>query len=186
MVEGSAELSEPELETLRTGIRILALRRLGDPEAAEEVAQETLARALAALRNGRGPEEEGKLGAFVTGIARHVIADTLQARGRTVSLETAQTSDPEDSRPDPLTALIAAAEREAVRSALVRLSPRDQQILELCFFDGLKPQEVARRLGEPDSRIRKRKSRALERLRGALAEARGHETTAQPTKLVED
>ena len=72
---------KPELEAveqLRLGLRIMALRALGDPEAAEEAVQETLVRALEALREGR-PRDPEKLGAFVRGIARHVIAENPDA-----------------------------------------------------------------------------------------------------------
>lgn len=155
------------VERLRLGLQILALRALGDPEAAEEVVQETLVRAVAALRDGR-PRDPEKLGAFVRGIARHVIADTLAARRRRASLDDLPAADRGSDCENPLTSLISAEQRHHVRQALSQLSASDRQILHLSFFEGLTPVQIAQRLEEPALRIRKRKSRALRRLREAF------------------
>ena len=164
--------SGPEvLERLRLGLQIMALRALRDPDAAEEAVQETLVRALEALRDGR-PSNPEKLGAFVRGIARHVIADVHRARQRSAPLQDTPEAMHPTSGDDPLTALITAEERDHVRLALTRLSAGDREILHLSFFEGLTPVEIAERLGEPSLRIRKRKSRALNRVRRALLRGR--------------
>lgn len=156
----------------------MALRSLGDLEQAEEVAQETLSRALTAIRSGGGHIDH--LGAFVHGIARHVIADTIRARERFDGGDAiATTASP---MPDPLSAAITADERERVRDALDRLSDGDRTLIRLTFFDGLSPAEVAARLGEPSLRVRKRKSRALERLRRIFLGGAGHDSAASPTR----
>jgi RNA polymerase sigma factor (sigma-70 family) len=75
-----------------------------------------------------------------------------------------------------LDALISAAETDRVRVALGALSPADQHLLRLCFHEDRTPAEVAAMLREPADRVRKRKSRALERLRRAfLGDADGHD-----------
>jgi RNA polymerase sigma-70 factor (ECF subfamily) len=159
-------LGPEELERLRVRLQVMALRALGDPEAAEEVAQETLTRAVEALRRGQLREREN-IGAFVQGIARHVIADMLRARQRTIGLE-AVTEAAAAAPGDALSVLISAEERDRVRRALFQLSASDHKILHLSFFEGLTPAEIAERFDEPAPRIWKRKSRALERLRRAL------------------
>jgi RNA polymerase sigma-70 factor (ECF subfamily) len=161
------ELKPEAVERLRLGLQIMALRALGDPDAAEEAVQETMVRALEALRDGR-PSDPDKLGAFVRGIARHVIADTHRARQRSAPLQAVPEGELGTSKDDPLTTLITAEERHRVRLALTRLSAGDRQILHLSFFEGLTPAAIAERLGEPALRVRKRKSRALARLRRAL------------------
>ena len=169
MPGATSELGPEGLERLRARLQVIALRALGDPEAAEEAAQETLTRAVEALRQGR-PREGGEgehLGAFVRGIARHVIADMLRARQRTIGLE-AVTEAAGAAPGDALSVLISAEEQDRVRRALTQLSAGDQAILHLSFFEGLTPAEIAERLDEPAPRIWKRKSRALERLRRAL------------------
>jgi RNA polymerase sigma-70 factor (ECF subfamily) len=163
-----AELSADEIERLSTGVHIMALRALGDPCAAEEVSQETLVRTIQAIRDGR-PRDPGSLGAFVRGIARHVITDTIRASTRERRSSVASgisTGDP--AARHPLDALVSEEERARVRSSLMTLSPGDQKLLRLSFYDGLRPREVAQCLGEPAARIRTRKSRALARLRNAF------------------
>lgn len=178
-----AEPQPEALERLRLGLQIMALRALGDPDAAEEVVQETLVRAWEAMRAGR-PDDPEKLGAFVRGIARHVIADTHRTRRRSPSLEAVHPEALGSDRDNPLAALISAEERASVRLALSRLSAGDREILRLSFFEGLTPVAIAERLGEPALRIRKRKSRALGRLRRAFPRrqtANGHESAPSPT-----
>ncbi len=168
MTNHQAELSAVEIERLSTGVHIMALRALGDPRAAEEVSQETLVRTIQALRDGR-PRDPGSLGAFVRGIARHVITDTIRAstkERRSSVASGVSTGDP--AARNPLDALVSEEERTRVRSALTTLSPGDRELLHLSFYDGLRPWEVAHRLGEPAARIRTRKSRALARLRKAF------------------
>jgi RNA polymerase sigma-70 factor (ECF subfamily) len=154
----------------------MALRALGTLAAAEEAAQETLARAIVALQNGQ-PGDPEKIPAFVTGIARHVIADACRIRKRNLSLD-ALAETPPSSAADALSVLISNAERMAVRAALAQLSGSDRELLRLAFFEGLTPGDIAERLGEPVERIRKRKSRALERLRTMFLNVGqpGHET----------
>lgn len=168
MTNHQAELSADEIERLSTGVYIMALRALGDPRAAEEVSQETLVRTLQALRDGR-PRDPGSLGAFVRGIARHVITDSIRTASRERRFSVASgalTGDPAAAH--PLDALVSEEERARVRSALMTLSPGDRKLLHLSFYDGLRPREVAQRLGEPAARIRTRKSRALARLRNVF------------------
>lgn len=153
-----------ELEVLRAGIRLMALRALGNSEIAEEVAQETLVRAFHALRTSR-PE---RLGPFVAGIARHVIADIIRAKPREVSLDALTPDSEAQAGPDPLVALCEESERVRVQEALAQLAPNDRDVLRLSFFEGLSPTEIARRLGTPPERIRQRKLRALARLREAF------------------
>lgn len=183
MADLSDELSGAQLKTLRSGLRFMALRALGDVDAAEEAVQESLARTVEAVRAGRGPEP-GKLGAFAAGIARHVTADLQRARHRTVPLDEASPAAPASSDPDPLTALISADERGRLRAAMTKLSPKDRYTLRLTFFEGLTPSELAARSGEPAERVRKRKSRALQRLRRAFlgSAAQRHESRARPTE----
>lgn len=166
-----APLDRSQLEGLRRGLELLALRALGERAAAEEVAQETLARAVVAAERGT-VVQEGRLAAFVAGIARHVIADRQRDDAKRAPLSAA--AHLVSAEADPLSRLMTADERAAVHAALALLSPADRELLQLCYFDGLSPADIAAQLGEPAERIRKRKSRALERVREALARGVGH------------
>ena len=155
------------LEALRPGLRLLALRSLGSVDAAEEVAQETLARAVVSITKGH-PNDPAKIPAFVAGIARHVIVDALRLRQRAVSLEDVPPGSQSSRAADALDALVESGDRSLVQTALASLPAGDRDLLRLCYYEGLAPSEIAARTGEPADRIRKRKSRALERLRSVL------------------
>lgn len=167
MVESRAEIDGAELEVLRAGIRLMALRALGNGDIADEVAQESIVRAFHALRSSR-PE---KLGPFVAGIARHVIADIIRARPREARLDDlAAGLEPQTER-DPLAILCDASEQARVHHALGLLGTDDRNLLKLVYFEGLSLTEIAHRLGAPPERIRQRKLRALARLRVAFGES---------------
>ncbi len=160
-------LEAEELERLRSVLEIMALRALGDMDSAQEAVQETLTRALGALRDGRIRERD-KFAAFVHGIARNVISELQRDRQRFIELGTEPSSALVPDPPNALDLLISEHEEERVQRALLELTQSDQEILSLSFFEGLTPAEIAERLGEPAERIRKRKSRALARLRRAF------------------
>jgi RNA polymerase sigma factor (sigma-70 family) len=168
-LEAPQQLDPVALERLRFGLRLIALRSLSDAEAAEEVVQETLTRGLEALENGQ-LDDPHKLGAYFRGICHHVIVDMIRARQRTTSLDTLPEISNGDSSADALQTLISDEQRARVVRALSELSPVSRECLRLSFYEGLKPAEVAARLGEPGPRIRKRRSRALQHLREVFFE----------------
>lgn len=157
------------------GIRLIAMRALGDPALADEVAQESVTRAIASLATAR-EQPIIDVGGFVFGIARHLIADVHRARGRTQSLDSVP--EPRTQSPTALEIVIADEDARKVRSALHELAPSDRNLLRLFYVDGLDADEIGQRLGETSVTIRKRKSRALERLRRAFT---GHESSISST-----
>ncbi len=165
MPETPSNAADVDLELLRSGILLMALRALGDPEAAEEVAQESLSRAVDVIRS---PGATANLGAYVAGIARHVIADHFRAKERVGSISREAFEAVRDDSTDPLTVLCSEEAIANVRGALAGLAPADRELVALCYFDDLSPTEIAKRLGVPPERIRQRKLRALQRLRAVF------------------
>jgi RNA polymerase sigma factor (sigma-70 family) len=158
-------LTDEELARLGAGLRILALREVGDADVAADVVQETLARTSLAVAAGR-LRERAALGAFARETARHVIADVRRRAGRVVPLDTsAAASSVAASDADALDGLIASEDLARVKTVLEELSESDREILRLSYEDGLTPGEIATRLRARSDRIRQRKHRALERLR---------------------
>ncbi len=152
-------------ELLRCGLEYVALRALGDREEARDALQETVARTLEAVRKGSVPPGV-RLPAFAYGVLRHVIADTLQRqRIAPISVDPELAQAPE---PSPLEQLVTAEEEAVLHRALAELRQEDRELLERCFVHGERVADVARVLGVPAARVRKRKSRALERLRALL------------------
>jgi RNA polymerase sigma-70 factor (ECF subfamily) len=162
------------------GLLLVAVRALGDMDEARDAVQETMARALEALRGNRVPVGV-VLEAFVYGICRHVIADVQRRRVRERGTVGDVGALPAPI-PSALDALVSAEERDAVARALAALPAADRDLLERCFVRGERVAAIAARQGEPAERIRKRKSRALERLREKLrCPAGGHGTPSLPT-----
>lgn len=184
MSQSTFQLDDRTLGLLRSGLRIVALRSLGDPEAAEEAAQEALVRGLDALKNDRIENPE-KLGAYFRGIVRHVIADRLRESKRTISLERLPEYPAKNPAGNTLERLITEEQRKAVARVIPKLSRQARECLYLSFVEGLPPREIAKKLGEPASRIRKRRSRALQKIREILRDGTGpggrHETEPKDT-----
>lgn len=169
-------------ESLSAGLTLLAMRALGNREDAADAAQETLVRALEAIRERRIPTD-APLGAFIYGIARHVIADVIRKRVREGPC--AGCEGLVATEPSPLDALILREERDRVTIALTRLSEEDRALLRDCYVDGHRIVDIAGGDGEPAERIRKRKSRALARLRAELGILpRGHVSKVNPMDRV--
>ena len=174
-----AGITPRQLDTLRNGLRIMALRALGNADAADDVVQETLLRALTAV-TAEIAADSVRLGAFMGGIARHVIVDMKRRDQRFSPLHEKWSGCVDASALDEV---LRDEERAAVMEALVQLPVSDQELLRACFFEGLTPSEVAVRVNSSPETVRKRKSRALERLRRIFQVSR-HAEVAAPSKRV--
>ena len=169
-VVSESERLTAELERLRPGLRIIALRMLGDPDAADDAVQETLSRAVVAIEESRLADPT-KLAAYVAGIARHVCSHVIRDRKDTTTLDGFR-----DERPDPLDSLISAAELAQLRRAFSSLSAVDRQLLREQFADHTAKTESV------SARVRKQKSRALARLRRAFFGTRHEPPTGGTTE----
>lgn len=142
-------------------VRLMALARTRDRELALDIAQDTIAEVLVALREGRLRDQE-KLAGFVYSTARNRISDHYRVRGRRPREEPLDEDPPSEAPDDPLEHAEQAAQ---VRAALATLPATDRQILLLTLVDGLKPGAIALRLALSDEVVRARKSRAIRKVR---------------------
>ena len=143
-----------------------ATRRLG-PEDAKDAVSETFARAVRRIDGFRW--SGGGFDAWLYGIIRHVVTDAQRVAYRRPP--GGELDDRACDSPGPLDHVLGEEEAAAVRRAFVRLSPSDQELLELRVVGGLSADETARVLGKRPGAVRMAQSRALERLRGLLDEA---------------
>jgi RNA polymerase sigma-70 factor (ECF subfamily) len=111
----------------------------------EDARQETFVRVLAALKQKGGLESPAALGAFVNGVCNNVLFETYRAGSRVTPLDE-EHDEPDEQRPTAELTLIAAQERAKVREALAGLTPKDQEILRLLFFEERDKDEVCRTL----------------------------------------
>lgn len=156
------------IEAFRERLRLFAARRLRDWSAAEDVAQEALARALEAMRAGR-IEDPAALPGFLFQTALHVCLRRIRSAGRERrALQRFSGGGEGDGGQSPLAALLSAERRSRVLQALERVEPDDRRLLELTFRDELDSEEIGRRLGLTPGAVRVRRHRAIRRLAETL------------------
>ena len=160
IVAGDAQAEEDLILRFQPAIRAF-LNARARPDLVDEVSQETMIGVICAIRAGK-LREAGSLGAFVYGTAKRQLADAARKRAR-------DTGDPlpEDYRhpsPGAEPALLVAARRE-----IESLNETDRRIVSLTLIDGFRADEVAAALGVSAEVVRKRKSRALQKITEKLA-----------------
>ena len=148
------------------GIYRYALRLLGDADQAEDCVAETFSRFLNALHQGRGPRQY--IQAYLYRVAHNWITDSYRRVGPV--LVELQASQHADSGPDPDSSLAATDEREAVRAALIQLTPDQRQVIVLKYLEEWSNQEVAEALGKHVGAIKALQHRAINTLRRFLVE----------------
>lgn len=159
-----ARLAESDIaERFWERIRIFAARRLRDPAAAQDVAQETLRRVVDALRAGRVEDMEALPG-FVFQTARHICLQRHRSAIREERALSRWVQRDQTAEPDALVALISEERCAAVRRALEALEDDDRTLLRVLFFERLETADVADRMGISAGALRVRKHRALLRL----------------------
>ena len=138
-------------------------RRMGDPEAAEEVAQESFVRAYFRLNTLKKGDA---FFSWLLGIAQRVMLETFRRHRRERSLSEA--ADPIDPSTD------AATEGDSeLAEAVAALPDVYREVTVLRYFGGLSCAEVSGRLGVPLGTVTKRLSRAYGLLRESLASPDG-------------
>ena len=149
----------------------LALRIVGDPAAAEEV---TLDVYTEAWRRARSFDpHRGSTLTWLLMLTRSRAIDCLRfGANRRRKQETIeglwQMPDTDASVED---ACPIADQRRRVRAALGRLNAAERQTIELTFFDGLTPAELAKRLNQPLATVRTWIRLAFMKLREELGRA---------------
>ena len=160
LAAGNAAAEEEFVLLYRPRVLCVLRARLRDWEMARELADEALMGALQALRGGR-LKEPSRLSAFVAGTARNVANNHLRARQRQPRPEPLEDEVPGE---DPVAAMEEAERLEQVRRAIAALDQVDRAVLDLTLAQGMKPGEIARRLGLSADVVRARKSRAIRKV----------------------
>ena len=149
------------------GVYGAALRILGDPARAQDVAQDVF---LRVWRNpSRFDSRRGELGSYLRLMARSRALDLWregQAAGRAgdrLKLVVAQQEPRSEERPSE--AAERGEERSAVREALKRLPAPQREALVLAYWGGLTADEIARRSGVPVGTAKSRLRLGLSKLR---------------------
>ena len=149
----------------------LALRILGDREAAEEVVQDAF---VAVWRSAESFDPgNGRLYSWLLKITRNRAIDELRRRGSPARNPNARgrssegEADPAQDQEAPEAAR-ASELRSVVGGALEGL-PRDQrEVLEMAYMRGWSQREIAERTGIPLGTVKTRTRLALKKLRNVL------------------
>ncbi|HZK51290.1 MAG TPA: sigma-70 family RNA polymerase sigma factor [Actinomycetota bacterium] len=149
----------------------LALTIVKDAAVAEEISQETMARAWE--HAGAYDARRGRVDTWLLTIARNLSIDARRVRAREVT-------DYDDeamlrlisSEPDPEGRGVLADEIRRLHKAIVELSEEQRRVLLLATFQGLSGKEVSEAEGIPLGTAKTRLHAAMLNLRAALEVSR--------------
>ena len=141
----------------------------GSAADAEEAAQDGFLKAFGALRRFR---EGAPFRPWLLRIVANEARNRRRAVGRRAALELRGGEERlrADAAPSPEASLLAASERAALLAAIEALPERDRLVIACRHLLELSEAETAAALGCRPGTVQSRLSRALERLRAAVAE----------------
>jgi RNA polymerase sigma-70 factor (ECF subfamily) len=154
------------VEAYQKPVYNLCYRMLGEPEAAEDAAQDTF---LKAYQNLARYDVERPFATWLLSIAAHHCIDKLRRR-KFVSFsidddEDGQTELPDRSAPDPETEAVRKQERELLHGILQSLDPVDRAAVVMRYWHDASEAEIAQTLKLTVPAVKSR----LHRARRALA-----------------
>jgi RNA polymerase sigma-70 factor (ECF subfamily) len=149
----------------------LALKMLGERNAAEEIVQEAYWRVW--KRATTFELQRGQFTAWLFGIVHNLAIDEMRrrkVRPNTISTDAEEDAILElpDTGMDVAEAAFQSVTGEQVRMALKNLPDSQRSVIELAYFEGLTHQEIASKLNEPIGTVHTRARLALQKLRETL------------------
>jgi len=129
---------------------------------AEDLVSDVFMRALRAI-----PRYEPRVAflAWLYRIARNAVIDRARRSRIQISFEDALAHPGVDQVVEPDATILALSDKEAVRGALAKLTPLQQEVIVLRFVEGYSTQEIATLVGKREGTVRGIQFRALEALR---------------------
>jgi RNA polymerase sigma-70 factor (ECF subfamily) len=148
------------------GLYRYSMRLLGDTNLAEECVSETYRRFLEILRDGRGPTDY--LQAYLYRMAHNWITDHYRRNPiHTTSLD----AEVEEQEGGETTLLVDQnIERQQLRSALLKLTSDQRQVILLKFVEGWTNEAIALAVKKPVGAVKSLQHRALDSLRRFLTQ----------------
>lgn len=136
--------------------------RVRDDAEAEDLTSDVFMRALKAM-----PRYEPRQAflAWLYRIARNAVIDHARRGNRRVSFEDALKHPDADRVVEPETEVLAHSDNIALRTALGKLTPLQQEVVVLRYLEGFSTQEVARIVGKREGTVRGIQFRAIGALR---------------------
>ncbi len=169
VLAGETEAFEALVRAHEKNVYNLALRMTGDPQDAEDMAQEAFLKAYRSLGDFRG---ESRFSVWLYRVVSNVCLDFLRRRSRRPSVSLTEEDDEgeelqrdvPDERFSPEALLERKLTREAVRAGLRELPEEQRQILLLREIEGLSYEEIGEILDLEPGTVKSRIFRARKRL----------------------
>jgi RNA polymerase sigma-70 factor (ECF subfamily) len=120
--------------------------RLQSQHAIEDVRQETFARVLLAVRDGKMRQPE-RLGPYVNSICTNVLRESYRNDGRTDPVEEEDAHEIPADTVDPIVLIITREIQEQVRAVLDELGEKERRVLTEIFLKERDKEEVCREFG---------------------------------------
>ncbi len=166
--QGSDEAFTRLVETYQTHVYNLCYRMLGEPEGAEDAAQETFLRAFQHLHRY---DRRRPFGTWLLSIAAHYCIDRLRRRKFTMtSIEQDEDEGgfeiPDADAPNPESEVIYGEQRRQMQVLLKRLDPVDRAAIIMRYWHDCSEAEIADNLNLTVSAVKSRLHRARRALAG--------------------
>jgi RNA polymerase sigma-70 factor (ECF subfamily) len=160
VLAGNREAYATLVERYQHAVFAVALKVIGDRDAAEDAAQNSF---VSAYTNLNRLHDANAFGAWLLVIARREALSVARSRRRTIPLDDDQ--DASASIPD---GLVEDEKLNELMNALGRLAGHEQQVLMLRYFQSQPVATIAAITGRSVGTVTKQISRALARLREQL------------------
>ncbi len=154
------------LDRLERPLVAYVRRRLGDPETARDIVQESLLR----LCRADPTPVAGHLRPWLYRVCRNLAIDHLRKDGRMHALETTERLVDETGHAEPHAAAAEGDEHSALAISVLTLTPRQQEVVRLRFQDALSYREIAVVTGASVSHVGVLLHQALASLRRSMVE----------------
>jgi RNA polymerase sigma-70 factor (ECF subfamily) len=158
-----------------------AVYRVGNAHDAEDLVSEVFLRVLEGLRAFEW-RHEGSFAAWLFRVAHNLVADSYRRRerwGEVIALEDLPDLAASSLLPDD--AVLRKEKFSYLRGLIGELPPRQQEVVTLRFFGGLRNKEIARVLGLEERTVAAHLCRGLEGLHGKYVEDFGQAKEARGT-----
>jgi len=156
-MDSGTQLIESLYRTAGPGL-LHYIRKCGGGNRSEDLLQETFVRALERPERVNGADSPR---AWLYGIARHVVLDSLRRRSRIVEL-TIEPPAPSESEKDP--------RLDRIKTAMAKLPGDQHEVLRLRLEAELTYEEIAAALDIPVGTVRSRLHYAIRKLRDAIGD----------------
>jgi RNA polymerase sigma-70 factor (ECF subfamily) len=164
-IQGNQDAFTYIVETYQRPVFNLCYRMLGDPQEAEDAAQETFWRAYQALRRY---DQQRSFATWLLSIAAHYCIDQQRKRRFPIlPLDILPEEDAPDPAPNPEKVFAEMEQKGQMQHLLDRLGPQDRAAIVLRYWYEFSEEEIARTLSLTVSAVKSRLFRARKELASA-------------------